>query len=1414
MKYKAIIVFSIALALSGFAHAVPARPVWVNLTQPGGGVLEVRLYGDEGMHWLETRSGYSIVWDDMGVLSYAVEKDGILKSSGVVASQGDAEIQAIPKHLKPEKRAEKKLDTPKLTYRTHSAVNGSHPILVILIDYSTSARLNASVYTSGYYENMMFNQSNPGSLSSYYTENSYSVFTPSGVVAGSSWYASDYTVSHWAEDTNFAGMQIDDKNDCIQNLAREAMIKADSDVDYSIYDDNSDNVLSADELTVVVVHAGCGEEEMSCPGWDPDTTIWSHKSVIFGSGWSGCATVLGCTTYVTGDLCQGLTLDGVRLGYSPGDSDPLSYNMLAENSAVGVFAHEYGHSFGLPDLYDCDYSSEGIGNWGLMAGGAWNGPSSDGSSPSHFTAWSKYFLEWLTPTVVTSELLDEAVDEVENSPDVYQIMIPLTDTPVNPSAGGEKEYFLVENRQKTGFDTYLPGEGIMIWHVDDDQATINSNSFNDDENDKGVDVEAADGRTDLDSSANRGDATDPWYDGNTAPLYGGVFMDNSTPNSKRKSGASTYINLSDIPASGSTMYADFLGFGSLLPNVTLGYLTVDLVTPNSSFNISSDGSFNVSVTVSCLGGWCGNVSVTLDPEELYYDDGESDQSIYWPAPATGKGLAVRFTTSKDAVNNISFYLTQFPQNFTWKILNGTASSVGNTTSEGNTSTNQTGWHNISVGNVSVTNNFYVGLFYLSDNGRPTLGGDTDAPTDNRSLNYNGSEYATSYTYDYMIRAFVSQLGTTTSSTTSTTTSTTSTTTTLPHKTVIPQGSGTPFFTPDTNPINHSTLPCLLNMTENTTCNITWRVGVNVSSGTYEFFVYVNGSVSGNESGRFNVTVLPIISGQLIPYLISPNTSSDVSLNQSFNFTVGVRCVGGSCGNVTATLDPHEITSETELSFDDGTAEAGVSMPSTHQSHYVVFNTTKDRVQRLKYFIHSSPHLFSWGVYNGTLSSIGNLISSDNTIPSSTGWHEVNVSNTPISQVFWVGMTWVDNSNTPKLGADQTPPLDSRTWTWDGTSLTQVSSYDAMIRAVVGTSTTTTTSSSTSTSSTSSTTAPATTSTMPLKDVVPVGSGQPFYTLDANPMGPANLSCLMNLTENESCNITWRVVPTGNVNTTHEFYVAFSNGFTQNSTPAVYLTILETLEPIISDPTPPNQTALRHYTPYVTLNISTNRQSICRLSNGSGVAYSNMTESFTVTNSTRHTTNISTAENNKTFTVYIRCLSSQGYTNSGDYILKYSTGSPRLFINEFLPNPATGYEWIELYNNGTDAINLTGFVVAHSEAGGAQNYTLNGSIDSGGFYLLNESESNITLADAGDTILLTDIYGVLLDNASYADGQAFGNITYNQTTESSIGRASDGSENWTVFNESQISPGTENGGFHETSIPVGAGWNLISLPVIV
>ncbi|MDD4052372.1 MAG: M6 family metalloprotease domain-containing protein, partial [candidate division Zixibacteria bacterium] len=275
---------------------------------------------------------------------------------------------------------------------------------------------------------------------------------------------------------------------------------ADADVDFSQFDNNGDGTVDG----LFVIHAGTGYEESG-----NDCEIHSHQ-------WS-----------ITSRYH-----DGVRI--SPYSIEPEETASQQRLSAIGVFCHEFGHVLGLPDMYDTDYSSAGVGYWELMGSGSYNGTS---QTPSHLSAWSKARLGWMSLTNVTSNLTDVSLPALAWNPVAYRVW--------KHGLSGN-QYWIVENRQRMGFDAELPGSGVLIWHIDDNVGG-NTNEWH-----PKVFLEQADGKFHLQNDNNSGDAGDPYPNFGYAP----EFTDKTTPGSKDYSSVSTEVAVWNITPSDSVMTAD------------------------------------------------------------------------------------------------------------------------------------------------------------------------------------------------------------------------------------------------------------------------------------------------------------------------------------------------------------------------------------------------------------------------------------------------------------------------------------------------------------------------------------------------------------------------------------------------------------------------------------------------------------------------------------------------------------------------------------------------------------------------------------------------------------------------------------------------------------------------------------------
>ena len=378
-------------------------------------------------------------------------------------------------------------------------------VVVLLVDFSdhpydgqqlagTPADFDSILFSSGYH--------NPtGSMTDFYLENSYGNFYIQGDIFG--WYRMPLTYATYAGTAS--GLQTTGIN--AQDLVDDALDAADADVNFSNYDFNGD--LKCDG--VILIHSGPGAEITGSTG-----DIWSHK-------WN---------------IKNPRVLDAVQVYNYNMNPEEYGTGGGAQLSPIGVFCHEYGHFLGLPDLYDTDQNhtnSEGLGRWSLMASGNYNGNS---KTPAHFDPWCKDQIGFLTLIEPTDNLYNVSIPAVEYSPVAYKL---------RNSISGSSEFFVVENRQKKGFDSQLPASGLLIYHVDE------TRSSNTDFTRYKVGLEQADGLNQLALAGSNGDGGDP-YPGSTNNRE---FHQYSLPNSYLYNGFESEMGVWNISNSDSIMTVDF-----------------------------------------------------------------------------------------------------------------------------------------------------------------------------------------------------------------------------------------------------------------------------------------------------------------------------------------------------------------------------------------------------------------------------------------------------------------------------------------------------------------------------------------------------------------------------------------------------------------------------------------------------------------------------------------------------------------------------------------------------------------------------------------------------------------------------------------------------------------------------------------
>ena len=387
-----------------------------------------------------------------------------------------------------------------------SRVSGTFNLPVLLINYADAVM----PFTTVEYQDVLFNPAptlRPYSVKTYYEEISNgnititgSVFAPIVTDQASTYYQDNCNgIAAISNCSNPISASPGSVSARFRDLLVETLTKADGlgTINWGLFDNDGpdgnpnsgDDDGRVDFVTFIhpVVDGACGA-----------AGIWAHRwtlSAIRGSAFQTSTPRAGGGFIQVNDyIIQ--SGQGGNGACTPGQIMP-----------IGTIAHETGHAFGLPDLYDTQGNSEGIGEWGLMGSGNYSRPY----SPTGFEAWSLTEMGWVDVDTLTSSQT-VTVNPVQTSDTVFYI--PLT---------GTDEYLLLENRDSllsdtaqmnSAFSTRKKSPGLLIWHIDQSivQAggAINTGAIH------GVALEQADGLNQLrlTSGANRGDTGDA-YPGST-----------------------------------------------------------------------------------------------------------------------------------------------------------------------------------------------------------------------------------------------------------------------------------------------------------------------------------------------------------------------------------------------------------------------------------------------------------------------------------------------------------------------------------------------------------------------------------------------------------------------------------------------------------------------------------------------------------------------------------------------------------------------------------------------------------------------------------------------------------------------------------------------------------------------------------
>lgn len=458
------------------AYAVPADPRPFTVTQPDGTTLTIRIVGDEFFHCLMTEDGYLVKKASDGGYNYIDDNGEVMSLRAANAADRSESVKTALLALNPAQTfSELKastLATSKM-WNTQKAqrmaapqrangdeydnsdghdirvfpTSGEQNVLVVCVNFSDlkfsfdpdpHSAMTRMMNEVGYSE-----YGASGSSYDFYYASSAGQFLPKFDVYGPITLPSSY--SYYGADR---GSEIDFR---AAEMIRDAINILDPDVDFTQYDRNGDGYVD----NVYVFYAGYGQADTGM-----ENVIWPHAFQL---------------QYALGAPIE---VDGVKV-----DKYATSNEINRDDSfdGIGTFCHEFAHVLGLPDLYETSYSSGAFtpGEYSAMDSGPYNG---DGYVPPIFSAYERYALEWLNPVVIDQSMTIN--------------MAPLTRANVAykipASSKNPKEYFLFENRQQESWDSYIPGHGMLVWHIDFDSNKWFYNTVNNSATHQCVDIEEAD----------------------------------------------------------------------------------------------------------------------------------------------------------------------------------------------------------------------------------------------------------------------------------------------------------------------------------------------------------------------------------------------------------------------------------------------------------------------------------------------------------------------------------------------------------------------------------------------------------------------------------------------------------------------------------------------------------------------------------------------------------------------------------------------------------------------------------------------------------------------------------------------------------------------------------------------------------
>jgi M6 family metalloprotease-like protein len=347
--------------------------------------------------------------------------------------------------------------------------------------------------TPGYFNDLLFNEANPNSMASFFREASYGRLRLLGETFGPVSVNLPLTVQTRGDPpqvviayiSNFGSLSV------IRSMLQQALNALDPTVDFSRFDSDGDGRIDAVLLTFAA------DVRAKPPNGD---LFLDPTAGAFTVPW-GIFRRLNPSLPPFATTADGVVVDAPVFVH---EVEGIKKSPQDFASNFGTYAHELGHVFGLPDLYNPQSLSQvDPGLWSTMATGERFeaqgrpiNPLRPGGFAVHFDPWCKLVWGWLTPIEVVRTVGTVTIPAYSEQPVAYRLWAF--------GSINQPEYFLVVNRQLRGFDRFLPTSGLNIFHIDRsilrNPVLFFNNAVQANPSRKGVDLVDADGRTDMDDA--------------------------------------------------------------------------------------------------------------------------------------------------------------------------------------------------------------------------------------------------------------------------------------------------------------------------------------------------------------------------------------------------------------------------------------------------------------------------------------------------------------------------------------------------------------------------------------------------------------------------------------------------------------------------------------------------------------------------------------------------------------------------------------------------------------------------------------------------------------------------------------------------------------------------------------------------